>query len=300
MSSIPIDVINKLSSLQNQIWQTVSQTVSEAANASISFMDALTVSSPTADLYSEMSSPRLVVQFAFANLPENSQVLILNQETVIDLLNIVSDEPVSAVDDNVIADLRPIFEGLVQGICLAIGSIRNEAVLASGMTVRYQIFSFPPNLQRVENLVRTSVAVSSDRLSGSAMWLMDSDTAHTILGMAPIDADGNAPETEHADEKSGGPSLAGVEDTGLELLMDIPLEISVELGRVKMVVKDVVELGSGSIVEIDKAAGEPVDVMVNGRLVARGEVVVIEDNFGVRITEILSPRDRLAKLNEVA
>lgn len=300
MSSIPIDVINKLSSLQNQIWQTVSQTVSEAANASISFMDALTVSSPTADLYSEMSSPRLVVQFAFANLPENSQVLILNQETVIDLLNIVSDEPVSAVDDNVIADLRPIFEGLVQGICLAIGSIRNEAVLASGMTVRYQIFSFPPNLQRVENLVRTSVAVSSDQLSGSAMWLMDSDTAHTILGMAPIDAEGNTQEVEHADEKSGGNSFAGAEDTGLELLMDIPLEISVELGRVKMVVKDVVELGSGSIVEIDKAAGEPVDVMVNGRLVARGEVVVIEDNFGVRITEILSPRDRLAKLNEVA
>ena len=300
MSSIPIDVINKLSSLQNQIWQTVSQTVSEAANASISFMDALTVSSPTADLYSEMSSPRLVVQFAFANLPENSQVLILNQETVIDLLNIVSDEPVSSVDDNVIAALRPIFEGLVQGICLAIGSIRNEAVLASGMTVRYQIFSFPPNLQRVENLVRTSVAVSSDRVSGSAMWLMDSDTAHTILGMAPIDSEGNAPEAENSDDKSAGVSLAGMEDTGLELLMDIPLEISVELGRVKMVVKDVVELGSGSIVEIDKAAGEPVDVMVNGRLVARGEVVVIEDNFGVRITEILSPRDRLAKLNEVA
>jgi len=303
MSAIPIEVINKLSSLQNQIWQTVSKTVSEAAETSISFTDALTVSSPTADLYSEMSSPRLVVQFAFANLPENSQVLILGQETVIELLNIVKDEPVTSIDDNVIADLRPIFEGLVQGICLAIGNIRNEAVLASGMTVRYQIFSFPPNLQRTDTVVRTNVAVSGENVGGSAIWLMDSETAHNILGMSlneedtpaqdflKVAADGSAP---------GGPNLSQVDDGGLDLLMDIPLEISVELGRVKMVVKDVVELGSGSIVEIDKAAGEPVDVMVNGRLVARGEVVVIEDNFGVRITEILSPRDRLAKLNEVA
>jgi flagellar motor switch protein FliN/FliY len=67
-----------------------------------------------------------------------------------------------------------------------------------------------------------------------------------------------------------------------------------------MLVRDVIELGTGSVVEIDKAAGEPVDVMVNGRIVARGEVVVIEDNFGVRVTEILSPQERLLRLAEVA
>ena len=67
-----------------------------------------------------------------------------------------------------------------------------------------------------------------------------------------------------------------------------------------MLVKDVVELGTGSIVEIEKAAGEPVDVMVNGKLVARGEVVVIEDNFGVRVTEILNPHERLRNLGDAA
>jgi flagellar motor switch protein FliN len=72
------------------------------------------------------------------------------------------------------------------------------------------------------------------------------------------------------------------------------------LGRTRLVVKEVVDLGVGAIVEIDKAAGEPVDILVNGRLVARGEVVVIEDNFGVRITEILNPRERLARLGEAA
>jgi flagellar motor switch protein FliN/FliY len=78
----------------------------------------------------------------------------------------------------------------------------------------------------------------------------------------------------------------------MEVLLDVPLEISVELGRVKMMVREVLDLGTGSIIEVDKAAGEPVDVMVNGRLVAKGEVVVIEDNFGVRVTEILNPAER--------
>jgi flagellar motor switch protein FliN/FliY len=80
---------------------------------------------------------------------------------------------------------------------------------------------------------------------------------------------------------------------GMELILDIPLEVSVELGRVRMLIKDVLELSAGSIVELDRIAGEPVDVLVNGRLVAKGEVVVIEDNFGIRITEIVSPADRL-------
>ncbi len=85
---------------------------------------------------------------------------------------------------------------------------------------------------------------------------------------------------------------------GMELVMDIPLDVAVELGRVKMLIKDIVELSSGSIVELDRVAGEPVDVLVNGKLAAKGEVVVIEDNFGIRITEIVSPHERLAGLGK--
>ena len=85
---------------------------------------------------------------------------------------------------------------------------------------------------------------------------------------------------------------------GMDLIMDIPLDVTVELGRVRMLIKDVLELASGSIVELDRVAGEPVDLLVNGRLVAKGEVVVIEDNFGIRITEIVSPADRVANLGK--
>ncbi|SHF51797.1 flagellar motor switch phosphatase FliY [Ornithinibacillus halophilus] len=82
----------------------------------------------------------------------------------------------------------------------------------------------------------------------------------------------------------------------LDMLLDIPLKITVELGRTKRTIKDILDLSSGSIVELDKLAGEPVDVLVNDKLIAKGEVVVIDENFGVRVTDIISQSDRLMKL----
>jgi flagellar motor switch protein FliN/FliY len=83
----------------------------------------------------------------------------------------------------------------------------------------------------------------------------------------------------------------------LDLLMDIPLHVTVELGRTKKRVEDILDLSSGSIIELDKLAGEPVDVLVNQKLIAKGEVVVIDENFGIRVTDIISQKDRLTRLN---
>ncbi|MFB5281453.1 flagellar motor switch phosphatase FliY [Peribacillus sp. Hz7] len=90
--------------------------------------------------------------------------------------------------------------------------------------------------------------------------------------------------------------LQEAEAKNLNMLMDIPLQVTVELGRTKQSVKDILELASGSIIELDKLAGEPVDILVNSRLIAKGEVVVIDENFGVRVTDIVSQNDRLQKL----
>ena len=87
-----------------------------------------------------------------------------------------------------------------------------------------------------------------------------------------------------------------VNDANIGLILDVPLEITVELGRTRKSIKDILELTNGSIVELDKLAGEPVDIQVNGKFLAKGEVVVIDENFGVRITEIASPAERAAKL----
>lgn len=94
-----------------------------------------------------------------------------------------------------------------------------------------------------------------------------------------------------------GPSLEAAIPTGLDLIMDIPLRVTVELGGTKLKIKDVLELGRGSVIELNRLAGEPVDLLVNGKLMAKGEVVVINENFGLRITEILGRAEQLAQLN---
>lgn len=83
----------------------------------------------------------------------------------------------------------------------------------------------------------------------------------------------------------------------LEMVMDIPVKLSVELGRTRITIKQLLELAQGSVIELDGLAGEPMDILINGYLVAQGEVVVIEDKYGIRITEIVTPQERIHKLN---
>jgi flagellar motor switch protein FliN len=82
----------------------------------------------------------------------------------------------------------------------------------------------------------------------------------------------------------------------LDFIMDIPLQLTVELGRTKLLVRDVLQLNQGSVVELTKLAGEPLDVFVNSKLVARGEAVVINDKFGIRLLDIVSPNERVDKV----
>ncbi|MBS1707323.1 MAG: flagellar motor switch protein FliN [Armatimonadetes bacterium] len=302
MSKITDELINKFNNAQSQVWQTVSNTTSESVETALQFHDAKVNSVPLTDIYAEMASPKLVIQFCFADSPDSIQAVLLPTEALLAVYELVTGETKSIADDQMAGKLRPFVEGLVQGICQATGTIRNEPIVASGLSNRYQIFNLPNNLQRSPELIKVDVDLSGDGIETTATWLVDASTARHITN-TPANGDEEMAVSvlgaQSAEIGISGPALT-VDDSALEMIMDIPLEISVELGRMKMLVKDVVELGSGSIVQIDKAAGEPVDVMVNGRLVARGEVVVIEDNFGVRITEILSLQERLSKLNEVA
>ncbi|BBB93175.1 flagellar motor switch protein FliN [Methylomusa anaerophila] len=91
------------------------------------------------------------------------------------------------------------------------------------------------------------------------------------------------------------PSVA-MSDTNIGLILDVPLQVTVELGRTRKLIREILELAPGSVVELDKLAGEPVDILVNGKMIAKGEVVVIDENFGVRITDIVSQIDRVNNL----
>jgi flagellar motor switch protein FliN/FliY len=83
----------------------------------------------------------------------------------------------------------------------------------------------------------------------------------------------------------------------LEMIMDIPVKLTVELGRTRLTIKQLLELAQGSVIELDGLASEPMDILINGYLIAQGEVVVIEDKYGIRITEIITPSERIHKLN---
>ncbi|WP_042877711.1 flagellar motor switch protein FliN [Cupriavidus necator] len=84
----------------------------------------------------------------------------------------------------------------------------------------------------------------------------------------------------------------------IEMILDIPVQLTVELGRTKVPIKNLLQLAQGSVVELDGLAGEPMDVLVNGYLIAQGEVVVVNDKFGIRLTDIITPSERIRKLNK--
>jgi flagellar motor switch protein FliN/FliY len=86
------------------------------------------------------------------------------------------------------------------------------------------------------------------------------------------------------------------EKRDIDFLLDIPVEVSVQLGTTKMMIKEILQLGQGSVIELEKLAGEPMEILANNRTVARGEVVVVNEKFGVRLTDIISPSDRVTQL----
>lgn len=94
----------------------------------------------------------------------------------------------------------------------------------------------------------------------------------------------------------GAPGNAGSGDTKLDVILDIPVTLSMEIGRTSISIQDLLQLAKGSVVELDRMAGEPLDVLVNGTLVARGEVVVVNDKFGVRLNNVISPAERVRTL----
>ena len=145
----------------------------------------------------------------------------------------------------------------------------------------YHIMAMP----LASDLTRTSApAAAPAQPAFQAQPAMQQQPAVSQIGISPVKfpplGEGMAPGTSGT----------------ISLLMDVPMNLTVELGRTRQLVKDILGLGEGSIIELDKLAGEPVDLLVNGKLIAKGEVVVIDENFGVRVTDIVSPAERMSKL----
>ncbi len=123
---------------------------------------------------------------------------------------------------------------------------------------------------------------------------MDENTENNVSSINAEQQDAIATLADQI--KTGDDALNKLKVQNLDFILDIPLKVSVELGRAQVVIKDLLQLGQGSVLELDKLAGEPLEVLVNGKLVARGEVVVVNEKFGVRLTDIISPLERIETL----
>jgi len=138
----------------------------------------------------------------------------------------------------------------------------------------------------------------SDEDPEAAMLKMLEELPDEQPGATADDIDFGSAAVSQAEFQQLSEPAGKLNERSIELLMDVSLPVSIELGRTKMAISEILALGPGSVVELNKLAGEPVDLLVNYKIVARGEVVVIDENFGVRVTQLLSPEERLRILGD--
>ncbi|HJW02111.1 MAG TPA: flagellar motor switch protein FliN [Azospira sp.] len=145
------------------------------------------------------------------------------------------------------------------------------------------------------------IAENTDNpLQDAADAISEDDWAAAMAEQAEVEAaaPAAAPAAQPADifHSFGGSDSQSGMMRELDMILDIPVQLTVELGRTKITIKNLLQLAHGSVVELDALAGEPMDVLVNGTLIAQGEVVVVNDKFGIRLTDIITPSERMRKL----
>ncbi len=138
-----------------------------------------------------------------------------------------------------------------------------------------------------------------DNKSGEETPISEDDWGAAIAEQEKADAAQaqSQPQTTVFQELSPKPHKTETHND-IDFILDIPVQLTVELGRTKIAIKNLLQLAQGSVVELDGLAGEPMDVLVNGCLIAQGEVVVVNDKFGIRLTDIITPAERIRKLNK--
>lgn len=171
-----------------------------------------------------------------------------------------------------------------------------EMEMLSSFIGKQTLSSDADSLSSFESLMETAPAANQMSNPGQVSLNMDmsSGLGSPLIGVSGDNASAR-PSVQGIQLPNLSPLSSAGEQRNIGLLMDVSMELSVELGRTKWKIKDILGIGEGTIVELDKLAGEPVDILVNNNLLAKGEVVVIDENFGVRITEIVTTIDRMTE-----
>lgn len=329
MSDLSTQQQSMLRDCLNDLAPALSLALAEQINREVA-LELPTVSTVSVSEILSRTAPTLHTLFSLSAPLSGDSVFSVSEDTARVFAELIEggegSNPPEKLSDNQQEQLGAAMSGVARGLANALTNRTGSTIELESHTTHLGVISLPPVFALADSVVEVTMALSIPDVLDSEIVFMF--TPEMVQALAPNETKQNDvalsdSELEAMLSQFGGPMEAPPEPTsagsaptsgafsnmlvtgpdamlprGIDMILDIPLDITVELGRVRMLIKDVLELASGSIVELDRVAGEPIDVLVNGRLIARGEVVVIEDNFGIRLTEIISPADRLAGLGK--
>ncbi|MCB1190258.1 MAG: flagellar motor switch protein FliN [Leptospiraceae bacterium] len=294
-------------------------TLSTILSKNVKFTNPSSDSVTTADLTKELGNDSVCIFSDLSGSINGRVCLIMSSDNASKIINILmAGLSKGGMDMGQLQTLKDSFSPILGTVSAQLGIKLGGGI--TGSPVEISMAKSPSDLILPDgkNLVQTSINLNIEGVATfKVFYVMSQNTASEILslhkkvGQNPvIDSSGGmsipsssssaisqAPAQNVGIKGVAFPSFANAAPPlgggNLNLLMDVQMSLTVELGRTKMYIKDILGLGEGSIIELDKLAGEPVDLLVNGKLIAKGEVVVIDENFGVRVTDIVSPTDRI-------
>ncbi|MGC8783719.1 MAG: flagellar motor switch protein FliN [Armatimonadota bacterium] len=320
MASLSLEHINTITAKQESLWGTVSVSLSEAVNRQATLSSPLVTLLPLSELENTFTGKRVYGIATLQTTTAYTLIIALETASAATLADIAvggdGSSPPAEIDEGTLQVLQQVLFVIASGLAQAI--VNTSGVECNVLQVEAHHDALQPPIEWLnqDNLVRMdavlqveanpvgTLTVIGDQRFG--LWLAGEEPSQATAQEQTVSAGGSPfqmMEEVAASAQSFVPLAQAASQplpTGIELILDVPLELTVELGRKRMFIKDVLELTIGSIVELDRVAGEPVDVLVNGRIMARGEVVVIEDNFGIRITEIINPQEQLVEISRRA
>jgi flagellar motor switch protein FliN/FliY len=213
----------------------------------------------------------------------------------------ISAEPNEAAEEQVQADAATPGEAAAENESPDLDAVPADDAAGGGEAESMMDVASPDDAGAADNaekVVNEGDASEEDAEAAMMAMLEDLPSADDEPGATADDIDFSAASVSRAEfQQLSGPA-GKAEGQNIELLMDVDLPVAIELGRTKLLISEILSLGPGSVVELNKLAGEPVDLLVNNKVVARGEVVVVDENFGLRITQLMNTEERLKSLGK--
>lgn len=294
-------------------------TLSQLLNQRVNITTPVVSVTTQEELFKSFEVPYLVIEVNFVEGLSGTNLLVIHEPDAL----VIADLMMGGTGENVGGELDELKKSAVAE---AMNQMMGSAATAMSTMFRRKVTISPPSIIGVRSKgepyeypfdrVNPVVAVCfrmmvGDLIDSRILQVMPIDVAKAeadlLLGRASQPEEGGRPisETMPGDVSSDQPASVGAQlptspeaplPRNLELILDVPLRVSVILGRTRRTIKELVSMGSGAILELDRLAGEPVEVLVNGKVIAYGEVVAVNENFGVRIVSIVSPAERVNNL----